>query len=176
MDWSPVDGLLVSYRVGLDQYSDVRKQIIAKNSRTFPGGSITDEAWNVMEINQDLTANYTTNFGPIGANFLAGFNSNMRDYKYVGTYGTGLVLPDFYNMSNAQQQQAYESVTGRRLWGTYAEAQLDYDDWAYLTLTARRDQASTFGNVSTPILYPSASLAVILTEALDIQSLSLIHI
>ena len=170
LDWSPVDGLLVSYRVGLDQYSDVRKQIIAKNSRTFPGGSITDEAWNVMEINQDLTANYTTNFGPIGANFLAGFNSNMRDYKYVGTYGTGLVLPDFYNMSNAQQQQAYESVTGRRLWGTYAEAQLDYDDWAYLTLTARRDQASTFGNVSTPILYPSASLAVILTEALDIQS------
>jgi len=170
LDWSPVDGLLVSYRVGLDQYSDVRKQIIAKNSRTFPGGSITDEAWNVMEINQDLTANYTTNFGPIGANFLAGFNSNMRDYKYVGTYGTGLVLPDFYNMSNAQQQQAYESVTGRRLWGTYAEAQLDYDDWAYLTLTARRDQASTFGNVSTPILYPSASLALILTEALDIQS------
>ena len=170
LDWSPVDGLLVSYRVGLDQYSDVRKQIIAKNSRTFPGGSITDEAWNVMEINQDLTANYTTNFGPIGANFLAGFNSNMRDYKYVGTYGTGLVLPDFYNMSNAQHQQAYESVTGRRLWGTYAEAQLDYDDWAYLTLTARRDQASTFGNVSTPILYPSASLALILTEALDIQS------
>ena len=170
LDWSPVDGLLVSYRVGLDQYSDVRKQIIAKNSRTFPGGSITDEAWNVMEINQDLTANYTTNFGPIGANFLAGFNSNMRDYKYVGTYGTGLVLPDFYNMSNAQNQQAYESVTGRRLWGTYAEAQLDYDDWAYLTLTARRDQASTFGNVSTPILYPSASLALILTEALDIQS------
>lgn len=170
LDWSPVDGLLVSYRYGLDQYSDVRKQIIAKNSRTFPGGSITDEAWNVKEVNQDLTANYTTKFGPVGANLLAGVNANQRDYKYVGTYGTGLVLPNFYNMSNAQNQQAYESITGRRLWGIYAEAQLDYDDWAYLTLTARRDQASTFGDVSTPILYPSASLALILTEALDIKS------
>lgn len=170
LDWSPVDGLLVSYRYGLDQYSDVRKQIIAKESRTFPGGSITDEAWNVKEVTQDLTANYTTKFGPVGANLLAGFNVNQRDYKYVGTYGTGLVLPDFYNMSNAQNQQAYEAITGRRIWGVYAEAQLDYDDWAYLTLTARRDQASTFGDVSTPILYPSASLALILTEALDIKS------
>lgn len=170
LDWSPVEGLLVSYRYGLDQYSDVRKQIIAKNSRTFPGGSITDEAWNVKETNQDLTVNYTTKFGPVGANLLAGLNANERDYKYVGTYGTGLVLPDFYNMSNAQNQQAYESITGRRLFGVYAEAQLDYDDWAFLTLTARRDQASTFGDVSTPILYPSASLALILTEALDIKS------
>jgi TonB-linked SusC/RagA family outer membrane protein len=170
LDWSPLEGMLVSYRYGLDQYSDVRKQIIAKNSRTFPGGSITDEAWNVKEINQDLTVNYTTKFGPVGANLLAGFNANQRDYKYVGTYGTGLVLPDFYNMSNAQNQQAYESITGRRIWGAYAEAQLDYADWAYLTLTARRDQASTFGDVSTPILYPSASLALILTEVLDIQS------
>ena len=46
--------------------------------------------------------------GPIGANFFGGFNANQRDRKYVGTYGTGLVLHDFYNMSNAQNQQAYE--------------------------------------------------------------------
>jgi outer membrane receptor protein involved in Fe transport len=54
--------------------------------------------------------------------------------------------------------------------GFYGQAQVDYKDWAYLTLTARRDQASTFGDVSTPIIYPSASLSVILTEALDIKS------
>ena len=54
--------------------------------------------------------------------------------------------------------------------GVYGEAQFDYADWAYLTLTARRDQASTFGNVATPIVYPSASLSLILTEALNIES------
>lgn len=170
LDWSPVEGLLVTYRYGIDQYSDVRKQVIAINSRTFPGGSISDEAYTVKEQNHDLTARYSMDLGVIGANFLGGFNANQRDYKYIGTYGTGLVLPDFYNMSNAQNQQAYESFSGRRLWGVYGEAQLDYEDWAFLTLTARRDQASTFGNVSTPILYPSASLAIVLTDALDIKS------
>ena len=169
-DWSPADDLLISYRYGIDQYSDVRKQIISINSRTFPGGSISDEVYSIKEQNHDLTATYSMDLGPIGANFLGGFNANQRDRKYVGTYGTGLVLPNFYNMSNAQNQQAYESIVGRRLWGMYAEGQFDYEDWAFLTLTARRDQASTFGNVSTPIIYPSASLALILTEALDIQS------
>ena len=169
-DWSPADDLLISYRYGIDQYSDVRKQIISINSRTFPGGSISDEVYSIKEQNHDLTATYSMDLGPIGANFLGGFNANQRDRKYVGTYGTGLVLPNFYNMSNAQNQQAYESIVGRRLWGIYAEGQFDYEDWAFLTLTARRDQASTFGNVSTPIIYPSASLALILTEALDIQS------
>ena len=169
-DWSPVDNLLISYRYGIDQYSDLRKQIIAINSRTFPGGSIADEAYAIKEQNHDLTARYSMDLGPIGASFFGGFNSNQRDRKYVGTYGTGLVLPNFYNMSNAQNQQAYESFVGRRLWGIYGEAQFDYADWAYLTLTARRDQASTFGNVSTPIIYPSASLSLILTEALGIES------
>jgi len=169
-DWSPVENLLVSYRYGIDQYSDVRKQIISINSRTFPGGSIADEAYAIKEQNHDLTARYSMDLGPIGASFFGGFNANQRDRKYVGTYGTGLVLPNFYNMSNAQNQQAYESFVGRRLWGIYGEAQFDYADWAYLTLTARRDQASTFGNVSTPILYPSASLSLILTEALGIES------
>ncbi len=169
-DWSPVENLLVSYRYGIDQYSDVRKQIISINSRTFPGGSISDEAYAIKEQNHDLTARYSMDLGPIGASFFGGFNANQRDRKYVGTYGTGLVLPNFYNMSNAQNQQAYESFVGRRLWGIYGEAQFDYADWAYLTLTARRDQASTFGNVSTPIIYPSASLSLILTEALGIES------
>jgi TonB-linked SusC/RagA family outer membrane protein len=169
-DWSPIENLLVSYRYGIDQYSDVRKQIISINSRTFPGGSIADEAYAIKEQNHDLTARYSMDLGPIGANFFGGFNANQRDRKYVGTYGTGLVLPNFYNMSNAQNQQAYESFVGRRLWGIYGEAQFDYADWAYLTLTARRDQASTFGNVSTPIVYPSASLSLILTEALGIES------
>ena len=169
-DWSPVENLLVSYRYGIDQYSDVRKQIISINSRTFPGGSIADEAYAIKEQNHDLTARYSMDLGPIGASFFGGFNANQRDRKYVGTYGTGLVLPNFYNMSNAQNQQAYESFVGRRLWGIYGEAQFDYADWAYLTLTARRDQASTFGKVSTPILYPSASLSLILTEALGIES------
>ena len=54
--------------------------------------------------------------------------------------------------------------------GFYGQAQIDYKDWAYVTLTARRDQASTFGDVSTPIIYPSASLSLILTEALNIES------
>ena len=80
------------------------------------GGSISDEIYTVKEQNHDLTARYSMDLGPIGANFFGGFNANQRDRKYVSGYGSGLTLPNFYNMSNAQSQFAYEGTTGRRLW------------------------------------------------------------
>ena len=50
------------------------------------------------------------------------------------------------------------------------EAQVGYDDYLFLTGTFRRDQASTFGNVSTPIIYPSLSLGWVVTDMLDMES------
>ena len=150
LEWAPMDNLFINYRYGLDTYTDVRKQIVAKYSRTLPQGSITDEIYNVEETNHDLTARYSKDFGKISSNFLVGFNANNRNRKSVTGYGVGLVIPDFYNMSNATNQFAYESNIGRRLWGVYGEAQIGYDDYLFLTGTFRRDQASTFGSVRHP--------------------------
>ncbi|NDD35997.1 MAG: hypothetical protein EBZ26_06800, partial [Flavobacteriia bacterium] len=49
LEWAPVENVFINYRYGLDTYTDVRKQIIAKYSRTLPQGSITDEMYNVQE-------------------------------------------------------------------------------------------------------------------------------
>jgi len=170
MDYAPSDKLLINYRVGLDAYSDVRTQIMAKYSRSLPVGSIYNDNYNWEELNQDLTARYTDKFGDLGLSAMAGFNTNQRQLRNVWGFGSGLVIPDFYNMSNATSQQTGEGITRRRIWGMYGEATLDYKSYLYLTLTARRDQASTFGKVGTPILYPSASLGLVMTDALNIKS------
>ena len=170
LEWAPMDNLFINYRYGLDNYSDVRKQILAKYSRTLPQGSITDEMYSVMETNHDLTARYAKDFGKISTSVLVGFNANQRNRKSVTGYGLGLVIPDFYNMSNATDQFAYESNVGRRLWGMYGEAQVGYDDFLFLTGTMRRDQASTFGNVSTPIVYPSISLGLVVSDMINMDN------
>ena len=170
LDYAATDKLLINYRLGLDSYSDVRTQIMAKNSRSLPVGSINNDTYNWEELNQDLTARYTDKFGDIGVSAMAGLNTNQRQLRNIWGYGSGLVIPDFYNMSNATNQQTGEGLTRRRIWGIYGEATADYKNYLFLTLTARRDQASTFGNVSTPILYPSASLGLVMTDALNIKS------
>lgn len=170
LEYAATDKIFINYRVGLDAYSDVRTQIIAKNSRTFPAGSITNDVYNWEELNQDLTIRYTDKFGDFGVTALAGYNTNQRQLRNIYGYGSGLVIPDFYNMSNATNQQTGEGLTRRRIFGTYGEGTVDYKNFLYLTLTARRDKASTFGDVGTPIIYPSASLSLIMTEALNIKS------
>jgi TonB-linked SusC/RagA family outer membrane protein len=170
LDYALADNILVNYKVGLDAYSDTRQQIIAKNSRSFPAGSITNDVYNWEELNQDLQIRYNEKFGDFGVAAMAGFNSNQRQLRNVWGYGSGLVIPNFYNMSNATNQQTAEGITRRRIWGLYGEGTLDYKNYLFLTLTARRDQASTFGDVGTPILYPSGSLGLVLTDALNIKS------
>ncbi|MGA1364926.1 MAG: TonB-dependent receptor domain-containing protein, partial [Schleiferiaceae bacterium] len=170
LDYAATDKILVNYRLGLDAYSDSRSQIMAKNSRSLPVGSIYNDNYNWEELNQDLTARYTDKFGDIGVSAMVGMNTNQRQLRNVWGYGSGLVIPDFYNMSNATNQQTGEGLTRRRIWGVYGEGTVDYKNYLFLTLTARRDQASTFGNVSTPILYPSASLGLVMTDALNIKS------
>lgn len=167
LEYVPLDWLKVNYRLGLDTYSDRREQIFAVYSRTLPNGRIINDQWNYTEMNQDLTASANKSFGKLGANLLVGFNANQRNRDNIYQQGDGLVIPEFYNMSNASTQIAAQTMDRRRLWGIYGELSLDWDNFLYLTATARRDQASTFGDVGTGIFYPSVSLGYVITDHIE---------
>ena len=97
---------------------------------------------------------------------MLGFNANQRNLNNLYGQGDGLVVNDFYNMSNAATQLVTQDIDRRRISGFYGEATLGYAEQLYLTLTARRDQASTFGDVGESIFYPSASLGYVFSDYL----------
>ena len=66
-----------------------------------------------------------------------------------------------YNMSNAATSWLPKTLIGR-ISGFYGEATLGYAEQLYLTLTARRDQASTFGDGES--ISPSASLGYVFSD------------
>ncbi len=159
--------LSLSERAGIDTYADTRKGVYDVGTLGRPEGSVFDQTINRREINSDLILQAERQqFGRIGLDVLVGNNVNYRDYAFNFINGRQLGIPGFFNVDNAAQITADQYEEERALVGVYTQATADYDDWAYLTLTARNDWSSTLPEGNNSYFYPSASLGLVFTEAL----------
>ncbi len=165
-DYAVNDWLSFMYRLGADNYTDRRTTIIARQSRTAVNGRMFEDTYTWSEWNSDLVANARKSFGKFDLNVLAGWNINQRHLDNVFVQGDGFAIENFYNLSNAANIISTQGVSRRRLAGLYSEVSLGWNDEFYVNVTARGDQASTFGDVSQVIFYPSVSGTWVITERL----------
>lgn len=177
--------LNVSYRAGVDVYTDRRKRTIALGSAQVvrstltgaPGvttGGIMEDVFYRNELNGDLmiTAKKTNVFlNGLNANLLLGHNINQRKAQQLNQTGYGLTVPGFYNISNASNLSLSGEYTSlRRLWGIYGQLSLAYNNYLFLELTGRQDHSSTLPKSKNAFFYPSVSASFVLTDALHLQS------
>ncbi|MHA4893709.1 SusC/RagA family TonB-linked outer membrane protein [Pedobacter sp. PWIIR3] len=168
--------LNVSYRLGLDTYTDRRKRYVAVGSTqaTSSAGSILEDNFFRSEINGDLliTAKKNDIFVPgLNATALLGQNVNQRVFQNQYVSGVGLTIPNFTNVSNgAVFTGSGESNTKRRLLGYYSQVTLGYNNYIFLDLTGRVDKSSTLSSKNNTYFYPSASTSFVFTDAFKIQS------
>jgi outer membrane receptor protein involved in Fe transport len=161
--------LSVSERIGIDTYSDKRKGARNVGTRGTPNGSMYDQVINRSEINSDFMVNANLDLTEdITVDMLVGNNINVRDYNSEEVMGTGLNIPDFFHVSNANSITANEDITKRRLVSIFSSATVDYQDIVYLTLTGRNDWSSTLPTDNNSYFYGSASLGFVFTDAIDL--------
>jgi TonB-linked SusC/RagA family outer membrane protein len=168
-------GLVLSNNWGLDTYvSEFGRFANERPWRTaqnIASGSTTQQKQTRTTINDDIQL--TLESRPIGAtgwnfNALLGGNIYMQDASNVRGNGTSIVIPDYYNLNNfATQTTSAQLTTKRRLVGAYGQVTADYGDWAFLTLTGRNDWSSTLPTNNNSYFYPSASLGIVFTDALN---------
>jgi TonB-linked SusC/RagA family outer membrane protein len=167
--------LNISYRLGLDTYTDRRKQIFAVTSARVPAGQTLDQTIFRSEVNGDLiiTATKKNLLTPeLNLTGLVGQNINQRRYQTVYLQGDNLAFPGFYNTSNATvlTNGSFEQNSVRRLVGYYAQASLSYKNYLFLELTGRADQSSTLPKSKSTYFYPSISAGFVFTDALKVNS------
>ncbi|PWJ45027.1 SusC/RagA family TonB-linked outer membrane protein [Sediminitomix flava] len=174
VDVTPLEGLTVTYRFGIDTYSDKRKQQFAIGSRTVPAGRLINYNLFNTEITSDILVNYSKTFGEkLGMNILLGHSLNHRNNTSNYIQGEGLVMPDFYNMSNAGTITTTEDEYTIRTVGSFIDASFDYNNTLFLGATLRRDVASTFGSATdNSFIYPSVSGSFVFSELLDVDAIS----
>ncbi|GAA4751202.1 SusC/RagA family TonB-linked outer membrane protein [Flavisolibacter ginsenosidimutans] len=177
--------LNVSYRVGLDTYTDRRKRSIAigssqvvrsvfTNTSGTTTGGIMEDVYYRNELNGDLMITAKKNdifLHGLNANLLLGHGINQQKFQQVDQTGYGLAIPNYYNISNASNlslTNEYEYT--KRLWGIYGSLSLAYNNYLFLELTGRQDHSSTLPAAKNAFFYPSASLSFVLTDALKMNS------
>jgi TonB-linked SusC/RagA family outer membrane protein len=177
--------LNVSYRAGVDAYTDRRKRTVALGSAQVvrsaftgaPGtttGGIMDDAFYRSEFNGDLMVSAKKQdilMKGLNASLLLGQNVLQQKFNWYNETGYGLAIPGFYNITNASNLSlTNEYNSTKRLWGIYGQLSLAYNNYLFLEFTGRQDRSSTLPKNKNAYFYPSVSASFILTDALELNS------
>ena len=161
------DNLNVAYRYGVDVYSENNVNFSNKGGKT---GSLVNrngiyETWNntksIYDHNITLSGDYK--FNDVGLTFNLGATSRSDVYNRNGTRSTAQQVFNVFRHFNFAQQDEIQDFTKRNIIGLYAQADIDYKRYVYLTLAGRKDWVSNLAEANRSILYPSASVSFLPT-------------
>jgi len=172
-NYSITNDLTASVRVGIDQYSDARNSAfdIQTNPFRLVAGSVVQQKINNRDFNLDATLNYIKNINDnFTLNVLGGFNTFDTKYNSQSATGTTLAIAGFYDISNATDIVAGNFTSRKRLYGAYGTADLGFNNYLFLNLTARNDWSSILPADNNTFQSYSASLGLVLTELLQMNS------
>jgi len=141
-------------------------------------GAVIEESHQTYEYDSKLQGLFAKKFNSdFDLNGLIGVNFNDRGSRDLSTSVQGLAIPGFYQLSNSvNKPSSTEAEFHQRLLGFYAQGTLGYKDYLFATLTGRNDITSTLGINHNSYFYPSASLAYVLSQALDLKSSTLSYV
>lgn len=169
------ENLNLSYRVGIDNYSEnnvnyQNKGGINSNSNDIRLQSGVYETWNNTNTIWDHNLSFNGDFDlteTVGSTFNLGFNGRREVFNQTGVSSDGQqvfgVLRHFNFLNNNEIQQTSE----RNVIGLYGQVEFDYDNFVFVTLAGRNDWVSNLDKSNRSLFYPSASLSFVPTTAFD---------
>lgn len=172
VDYKPVTWLDITYRLGGDLYEQDTKNSFDILSNAFYGsGAIYLIDYFNKQINSDLIATLTKQFNKnLSGTLILGQNYFDQTTTNRFQEGTGLLIPGFYDLSNATSFLSSESETDLRRSAWYGEGQLAYKNQLFLTVTGRDETSSTLSANNNVFFYPSADIGWVFTEPLGLST------
>lgn len=152
-------------RIGIDQ-SNVDGFSIQPTGTLFNSrGQInTDESLRT-ETNIEGSLGYKKDIGRFSINTFVGGNQMKSVYKGVNLSSGQLNLPFQYFIGNGSSQTFDNGFNELGINSLFASADIDFNDYLYLTITGRNDWFSTLDINNNNLFYPSVGLSFIASEA-----------
>ncbi|KQR71014.1 SusC/RagA family TonB-linked outer membrane protein [Pedobacter sp. Leaf176] len=185
--YKPFDWLDIKERVGIDTYTDRRRQESPKYSfvpadeagnysasanPAINNGSYQIDQFNVNELVHDLMITASHKFDDnFEGSLMIGNNIRQRNTStnsQATNASGGLVVPGWYNLANSNGpiNVISDYLSKRRLIGLYADLNLSFRKMLFLEATARNDWSSTLPASNRSFFYPSVSLSFLFSELL----------
>jgi TonB-linked SusC/RagA family outer membrane protein len=165
-DYEITPWLNVTYRIGIDQYTQNQTREQNKGGRSSPDGfmesssrlnRITDQVLN-FSYNFQLSDDFSLD-GIIGGNI----RREVRDY--FATESTQQLVYGLFTHNNFSVHNSFTFNREENTLGVYGTASVGFRNYLYLNVQARNDWTSTLEQGNNSILYPSASLSFVATDA-----------
>lgn len=171
--YTPTEWLKLTYRAGLDTYSQLVNGYWDNASSEFGTGRIYLQNTNLRTFNSDFLISLSKKITKLfDATLLLGHNyqSNLR--RTNDSEGYGFVLPNFYDIANINTLDvSTDDYTDRdRLIGAYADLTLRYNNYLFLNFTGRNDWTSTLSPNRNNFFYPSTSIGFVFSEAFKLEN------
>jgi TonB-dependent starch-binding outer membrane protein SusC len=167
MSYTPVPSLNFSGIFGVDYTSQTLTQftpfgynidnVISNN--VFGDKGIYDT--NNRQLTLDVKGNWTRDIGDFNSAFVAGVQGFITKQKTPGSYGYDFPGPGIAITSATGFQTANDGVLETVNGGYFAQEQLGYKNWLYVTGGVRYDYSSAFGKSAAAVLYPKVSVSFV---------------
>lgn len=169
------DWLTVSYKLGMDNYSDRTKGFADVNSASFKTGSIWNVGINSTDLNSDLLFIISKEINSdLSLNAIIGHNYYGYNYYTNQSTGTDIAIPGFTNMANAATVASTEGHSRKKINGVLGDIKLGFRNYLFLNLTGRNDWSSSLPDENNSFFYPAVSLGFDFTEAFGIANGSIL--
>ena len=156
----------IMWRLGGDIYSDIRKQEFSIYSRTVPSGRVFNHDITNSDITSDLIFGFNQKLTEdIFGKLLIGANLFQSAYHSVYVQGDGLIIPNFYHISNTTGQIVRESKDKLRRMAIYGDLTLDYQSMLFFNLALRNEWSTTLPENNNSFLFGTGNISFIFTEA-----------
>jgi TonB-linked SusC/RagA family outer membrane protein len=168
------DYLYLRGRLGGDRY-DLHKTTSEPWGTAYkPLGGIGENKSTFMQYDADafLGTDNLQLVDDLSVNAFVGIGTNVQEYNAVSKSGNDFIVPFLIDVGNTKNQGGGYSYWKKQISSLYGSAEFGYQDWAFLTLTARNDWFSTLSlkDKKSPNndLYTSASVSLVLSDVMDL--------
>uniref|UniRef100_A0A2B4RVH3 TonB-dependent receptor SusC n=1 Tax=Stylophora pistillata TaxID=50429 RepID=A0A2B4RVH3_STYPI len=169
-------GLYIFGRAGTDHYTRNATSIEPWGTAFNPRGQMNEQERNFTQTDMDLMLGYD---GTIASNFavksLIGGSQNYIKREIINASGSEFIIPSLQDVKNTVNQSTGYGFSERAINGLYGSLELSYNEYAYLTVTARKDWFSTLsrkGKTSpNDQLYYSANTSFLVSEMIKMPDI-----
>ena len=163
------DFLNFSYRVGYDNY--ITESFFRENKGGLSAGGLgrfNQSSFTRSNFDHNFLLNSTELklSEDLSITNQVGFNMRSINTRSFGINATDQVVRGFFRTSNFLEYLPSGNARNRtNVLGLYAQSELGFRDYAYLTLSARNDWGSQVETANNSLLYPSVSMSFLPTTA-----------
>ncbi len=160
------DFLYVSGQAGMDWYTLRNTQLTPQGTGYDRGGGINEREYRTREINLQYMVGFNKTFNQFGVNAFVGGNAMRRTNERIEAVGTGFNTPFLAAINNAKQRNFGYDYGKQGINSLFGSVELSYNNYLFITGTARKDWFSVLKPEDNSIVYPSLGGSFVFTDAL----------